>query len=226
MIEFRNILIDSFIYPFKDIRKIAILIIIFLGSFLIVPLFIGFGYLLKIVDHTLQGNDGFPDYGSLSDLLSRGLKFFAINLIYSLLFGLFVMMASLPFVYSVTNHSTLLIINQIISFIISYIINWLFVLGLANMVYNRRFSSGINFSQIFGRIAMFGHKKYSWYILLYSIIIFLIQIPGLIMNLFGDKLPSSAFAILIGWNIIALLYISIVKSRFSGLMYPQKSHVE
>lgn len=226
MMEFRNILVDSFTYPFKDIQKVAILIVIFLGSFLIVPFFIGLGYLFKIVDHALHGNEGFPDYGSIKDLLSRGLKFFGFKLIYSLIFGLFLMMVSLPLTYSVTNHPTMLIINQIIYFIISYLIQWLSILGLANMVYNRRFLSGINFSQIFGRMAMIGHKKYAWYVLVYLIIIFLIQIPGQILNFYGDKLPSGVFAILIVWCIIAAFYISIVGSRFSGLMYPQESQGE
>ncbi len=170
--EFRNILLDSFTYPFKDIKKVAILIIIFLGSFLIVPFFVGVGYLLKIVDHTLQGNDGFPDYGSLRDLLSRGWKYFALSLIYSIITGLFMMMVSVPFIFSITNHTTLLIINQITTFIITYLIQWLFILGLANMVYKQSFFSGINFSQIFGRMAEIGHQKYAWYILIYSIIIY------------------------------------------------------
>ena len=82
----KNILIDSFSYPFKDVKKSLKLFILFLTSFLIIPGIMACGYLLRIINHSAQGIKELPEFDNWKKLLKDGLKFIALFLTFALLF--------------------------------------------------------------------------------------------------------------------------------------------
>ena len=82
--EIGDIINDAVRYPSSDWSKVFILGVIFIASFLIIPIFLAFGYLFRIIKATFAGIDELPDFDDLGDMFIDGLKVFIVGVVYAI----------------------------------------------------------------------------------------------------------------------------------------------
>lgn len=193
-----------------------------MGSFLLVPGIIGYGYALRIIKHSLNGEKGFPDFDNKWELFTKGIDFLVVSAIYGIPSFLvaFLLLNKL-------NISTLTVsliysspINMLIFAVVGFLVGIVFVIGLTNMVYENRFFAAFDFKRIFHLIGMIGWKRYLAYIVVYSLIINLISLLSIIIL---DPLiahSSTFFIVFTIINSIISSYKIVFGSRFKGLIFP------
>ncbi len=102
-----EIISDAVKYPSSEWKKVIILGILFILSFVIIGIFFVLGYFLRILKSTIAGIDELPEFDDWGDMFVDGLKVMVVYIIYLLIpgivivAGVFSSLASL----SVTNTS-------------------------------------------------------------------------------------------------------------------------
>ncbi len=102
-----EIISDAAKYPSSEWKKVIILGILFILSFVIIGIFFVLGYFLRILKSTIAGIDELPEFDDWGDMFVDGLKVMVVYIIYLLIpgivivAGVFSSLASL----SVTNTS-------------------------------------------------------------------------------------------------------------------------
>ena len=220
--KFGELFVDSLKYPLTDLKRLLILFVLFLGSFLLVPGIIGYGYALRIIKHSLNGEKGFPDFDNKWELFTKGIDFLVVSAIYGIPSFLvaFLLLNKL-------NISTLTVsliysspINMLIFAVVGFLVGIVFVIGLTNMVYENRFFAAFDFKRIFHLIGMIGWKRYLAYIVVYTLIINLISLLSIIIL---DPLTAHSSTFFIVFTIINYIissYKIVFGSRFKGLIFP------
>jgi Protein of unknown function (DUF4013) len=222
--NFGEVFVDSLSYPFKDLKKVLILFVLFLGSFLLIPIIIGYGYLLRIIEHSLKGEKGLPDFNNWGELFGNGINYLVVSLVYSIpsLLVTFLLLHKLNFdsIFNSLIFSSPM--NMLIFVLVGFLISFVFIMALANMVYENRFFAAFDFRRIYHLIRMIGWKRYLAYVAGYTLIINLISLPLLIV---AGPHPFSLGALYIIFaviNSILIVYKTVFGSRFKGLIYPLK----
>jgi len=85
---------DAIRYPLNSDDRLATLVIggaLFLLSFLILPIFVVQGYLVRVLRSTVEGDDAAPSFTDWGELFVDGLKLVAVSLVYGIA-------VSIPFV--------------------------------------------------------------------------------------------------------------------------------
>ncbi|CCQ36033.1 DUF4013 family protein [Natronomonas moolapensis 8.8.11] len=78
---------DALAYPRSDgqwLRRLGIGGVVILGSFLLVPLFIFFGYIVRVLRSVTAGQTTPPDFDGIGSLTVDGIKFYGITFAYGL----------------------------------------------------------------------------------------------------------------------------------------------
>ncbi len=222
--NFQEVFIDSLSYPFRDLKRFFILFVLFLGSFLLIPIILAYGYNLRIIKHSLNGEKGFPDFNNKGDLLSKGIDLLVVSIIYAIPNIIVTLVLLQQFnLNSISNNFAFLTfsnpVNITISIVMSFIVSFVYVVALANMVHEDNIRGAFAFKRIFHKIKEIGLKKYTAYLVMYSLILILIGYFSLII-----VTPSLFHGIGIIFGLILTYvfntYLSVFESRFRGLIYP------
>ncbi|MCK9151065.1 DUF4013 domain-containing protein [Methanobacterium alcaliphilum] len=213
---------SSFKFPLKNINRYIGLLLLNLGSILIIPIFLQFGYLLRIIEDTTHGKNELPAFVEWGKMFFDGLKFLSATIIYYILpLSLFVvslsMMNTLP--------SIIAVILVIICFIIFFVLNLVYVTALNNMAYTGNFKAIFDFNKILGLIGDMGWINYFAYIFTAGIIVLIFIAVAQVFSLL--KVYGIAGA-LIGTVVSLLLsnYASIFQYRFIGLLFNKMNKLE
>jgi hypothetical protein len=186
--EIGDIINDAVRYPSSDWSKVFILGVIFIASFLIIPIFLAFGYLFRIIKATFAGIDELPDFDDLGDMFIDGLKVFIVGVVYAIPLILISLIISVIFGIS---HNTAINLGTftgfnvfalatayIIYLIVAIIIGLVEYMAIANMaLYDGDLGAAFKFNEIMDRIARIGWSKY---IIWYVVMILLALVTGLI----------------------------------------------
>jgi hypothetical protein len=78
-----DVISDSLRYPTSSWSKVVILGVLFLFSFFIIPLFLGLGYIFRVIKSSLTGLDELPIFDSWTEMMTDGFKLFLVYLIYT-----------------------------------------------------------------------------------------------------------------------------------------------
>ena len=223
--NFKDVFIDSLSYPFTDLKRFLILIVLFLGSFLVIPVLITRGYTLRIIEHALKGEKGLPNFSNLWELLINGIKLFIINIIYEIPVILITIVLLKQINFNVLSANLFLFspMNMIIFIIIGFLISIVFTIGIANMVYEKySFMAAFDFKQIFNLIKMIGWKKYIAYIVVYAVIINILSLFSMYLIIPHSSNAPFAFygSLILVINYFLSAYRGVFGSRFKGLIYP------
>jgi hypothetical protein len=220
--EIGEIISDALKYPSSDWTKVIILGVIFIASIVIVPIFLGIGYLFRIIKATLAGSDELPDFDEIGDMFVDGLKIFVVGIVYAIPLIIIAAIISLIFGYSqataidtgtITGFGLFAFIaGYIIYIIVAIIIGLIESIAIANMaLYDGELGAAFRFSEVMKRISMIGWGKYIvWYI----IMVLLGFVAGLIAGL--------TFIILIGFILAPLIifpYVSMFGARSLALLF-------
>jgi hypothetical protein len=201
-----DIVSDAVKYPSTDWKKVIILGILFVISFLIVPAFFAMGYTFRALKASIAGSDELPEFDEWGDMFIDGLKVFIVNIAYFIIPFIVIFIgtwASISSMIAVSGAGTvanptiflgLVGITVIIGIMLAIIFGLLALIAIANMaLYDSELGAAFRFSEILERIAMIGWGKYIiWYIVMIVIglvagvivgILNIIPIIGLIIAL-------------------------------------------
>ena len=210
--QLQELLKDALGYPFKDLKRYLILLILFFGFILVIPGILACGYLLRIVEYSSKGMEEHPDFSDIKKLLLDGLKYIIISIIFGIIFYLVSGLILTPF-------SPERALTMIITILISVLVNSFYLMSLAQMAHEGQFKAAFEFKNIINIIQNFGWTRYLLFILVFSLI-------GELMNLFIEILSpylinlgvDTAFG-LIFIPLIFYTYLFIVEARYAGLLY-------
>lgn len=161
----RQISIDSLKYPFTS-SKLFVLFLLNLGYLLIIPGIIAGGYVIRIIESTLEGSEELPEFTDLKKLLIDGLKYIVVAVIY----GIPVLIVSAVIWGLMTNPDTAMNITTIVSLILGFLIDIILLMALANMVQKKTIKGAFQFKRIFSLIKCVSWKKYLTFLIIYTII--------------------------------------------------------
>lgn len=234
--SFKEIASDSLLYPFSDWKRfLNLFILVFLSvvfsQYIIIPIIISLitgGYLIRIIENTLDGKKKLPEFSNMKKLLMDGLRYLIVSIIYGIPIVLVFLILGFNSVLNQTNYILMILV-------VGFLVDIIFLMGLANMVQEKAISGAFQFKKIFKLIKEVGWKKYLIYLLFYTLII---ESISLIMSFFSSGFIflspfdiSMALENLNSYSILGFLilqgitstYILAFDGRLRGLIYPTKS---
>jgi hypothetical protein len=231
----KQITIDSLRYPFTS-SKLFILFLLNLGYFFIIPGIIAGGYVIRIIESTLEGSKELPEFTDLKKLLIDGLKYMVVGFIY----GIPVLIVnSVIWELMANNPDTAMNITAIVSLILFFFIDIFLLMALANMVQEKTIKGAFQFKRIFYLIKCISWKKYLAYLIIFTIITTLLyQIidlaSSMIMFIDMEIIPTTQITMGVpeysDAGIAYLLFVGIINTylaaftgRFIGLIYPRNN---
>ena len=205
---------DSIKYPSRDWKKVIILGLLFVISFLIIPLFLLYGYLFRVIKASLAGVEELPDFEEWGEMLIDGIKLFFVYIIYLLPAIIIALYSIVTFVFALYSFSYLnptTTINPTIlyslvsggvlfglgfSIIYSLIVYPIMAVAIGNMAfYDGEFGSAFRLSEIFSTISEIGWVDLIiWYIAVILVGFALLVIGNLI-----------AVIPILGWFVLMLI---------------------
>lgn len=226
-----DVISDSMRYPSTDWKKVLILGLLFMFSFLLVPLFLLYGYIFRVIKASLAGVEGLPDYEEWGEMLVEGIKLFFVYIIYMLpaiIIGIYSIMLfatsvnTFAYLNPITTIEPTIIYSLIggsavlgIGFVMLYslLIYPIMAVGIGNMAfYNGDLGSAFKLGDIFSTISKIGWVDLLiWYIA--------IIIVGLSIFVAGTLI---AIIPILGWLFITLIvypYLYLFFGRALAWLY-------
>ena len=191
--EIGDIINDAVRYPSSDWSKVFILGVIFVASFLIIPIFLAIGYLFRVIKATFAGIDELPDFDNLGEMFVDGLKVFVVGVAYAI--PLIIISAIISAIFGIHYNSAVnagtftgfnvfaLATAYIIYLVIAIIIGLIEYMAIANMaLYEGDLGAAFKFNEVLDRIARIGWGKYIiWYIVMVVLGLIAALISGLLI---------------------------------------------
>lgn len=206
--------------------------LIFLGIIAIISILLGilaYGYLYKIIESTMNGENNLPKINSYKKMIKKGVKITIIGIIYSLIISvLLIINIKIINISAQSNLGVLGLISSTIFAILSIFIIAIELISITNMIKKEgKLSNAFKFSEIFELISKVGKIRTFGAIIISSFASLIISISGIILLIIILILLTycgvnqQLIQLLIGSIIFALLlsYCSISLSRFYGLVY-------
>ncbi len=222
---------DSYIsYPFSNSKRILGLGLLFCSSvFLIVPaVFVG-GYLIRIIENTIEGNYELPPFENWRGMFVDGLKVAAVVLFFILPgviseFALFVLVQN---GYALINPWMTVGLFMITSmfYISAYVLS---ITAIPRMAYKNQLKAAFEFKMVFDDIRGIGLKKYILSLTGLSIMAaYLILFAGFLHMLFysiGSMISLNVYITDFAANLMIYPLIIASQGRFMGLIYLERFH--
>ena len=216
--NFSDVFVDSLRYPFTDIKKLLTLLLFFLGSVVIIPGIMANGYLLRIIENTFKGSNELPDFDNKNELLGKGLELIVVNLIYSIPTYVFLFVIAPQISILPTFQAVIVLIVAALA--INFVVKIFLVMGIGNLVFEKKFGAAFAFKRILELIKKVGWKKYLAYLVVFTIIL---EIFSFIIGILSSLTAFMGFWSIFGTFFITLVfntYLFAFGSRFKGLIYP------
>lgn len=153
-----------FSYPFSNFSRIAVLGVLFCtGVFLVIPAIFAGGYLLRIIENTINGNYELPPFDDWKKMFFDGLKVAAVIIFYALpgLITELLLFLLLQFNYSLmlSNEFTTIICIIIALFYISaYILS---ITAIPRMAHKGQLKAALDIRMVIKDIKHIGLRKYT-----------------------------------------------------------------
>ncbi len=214
---------DAIRYPSSDWKKVIILGLLFLISFLIIPIFLATGYGFRALKASIAGFDELPEFDEWGEMFVDGLKVFVVHIVYMIVptiiifagvFGSFTMVS--PDTGMITNPTAftgLLGGTVIIGVILAIILGLIETIAIAHMAYNdSELGAAFRFGEILDVISQIGWVDYIiWYIV--------VGIIAAVIGFIGSFISAIP---VIGAIIVVLIitpYIALFWNRALALRY-------
>jgi hypothetical protein len=219
-----DIISDSIKYPSSNWGKVLILGVIMIASILIVPIFLVYGYVFRIIKATLAGLDELPEFDEIGEMFVDGLKIFVVAIVYAIpvwiiawIFG--AIMGGTMTATTTTLDPTMiwaLFLGNIIFVIVAVIIGLIEVMAIANMAYyDGDLGAAFRFSEILDYISRIGWGKYIATYIVIAIVAFIGFLIGMLtmfilIGIILLPLVIAPYITMFGSRAIALLFIDAV----------------
>ena len=228
-----DVISDSLRYPTSDWSKLVILGVLFLISFLIIPIFLVLGYMFRVIKASLAGVDELPAFDEWIEMLVEGLKLFLVYLIYSLpaiIIGIISFISLWSSLTSMTNITQAngtgvtpdmflaifggtALIGLIIAGLYTLLIYPIMAVAIGNMAYyNGELSAAFRFNEIFTIISEIGWVD----LIIWYIVIIMVGIA------IGFIISVIAIIPILGWIFLILIvypYFYLFYARAVAWLY-------
>ena len=213
---------DSFGYPSKSLKRVVVLGISALFSILIIPFFIMFGYALRVIRKSIEGETEPPAFDDLGAMIVDGMKYLVVSIVYFLIPMILMGIGITSVITSETSYdmmggsaSSIAFLTGsglfLLGFLLMLVISVIETIGVANMAHTGKLGAAFRFGEILRIIGSIGWGRYIiWYILL-TIVVLLFVAVGLLMGII-PIVGSLAY-------ILVLAYAIIFQYRATGLIY-------
>lgn len=217
--EIGEIISDAVKYPSSDWKKVLILGVFFILSFIVVGIIFIAGYFLRIVKSTLAGFDELPEFDEWGQMFIDGLKVIVVWIVYMIIplivifIGIFASIASIASIGTITNPAALLGFGvvAIIGFILALIFGLIAYMAIVNMAFYDEIGAAFKFGEVLERISTIGWGKYIvWYIVMIVIGIIGGFIAGII-----NVIPYIGFLIAL---LVVYPYLQMIFARSIALI--------
>lgn len=224
IMDIGEIVSDSIKYPTSDWKKVLILGLLFLISFLIIPIFLVMGYGFRALKASIAGADDLPEFDEWGEMFIDGLKVFVVQFVYFLIPALIIIIGSWASIFALASASTgtftdptafigIISGTVIIGGIVAIILGLIATIALANMAYNdSELGAAFRFSEIMEIISQIGWVDY---IIWYVVIIIISMIIGFIAGILSI-IPILGFLIAI---LVVYPYMQLFFYRALALLY-------
>lgn len=219
---------DAMKYPSRDFKKVIILGLLFLISFLIIPAFLVIGYVFRVIKWSIAGVDELPEFDEWGEMFMDGLKIFVVELVYFIVPSIIMFMgiwASIGSFISISAsesnlapaavYSAFSVMGGllILGVVVALIFGVFFIIGVANMAYyNGELVAAFRFREIMDIIKAIGWVDFIiWYVMM----ILVAMGAGFIATFIG-LIP------ILGWFLIILVlypYLYLLYARAIGLLF-------
>jgi hypothetical protein len=227
-----DVISDSMRYPSSNWTKVIILGVLFLISFLIVPLFLALGYLFRVIKASLAGSEELPEFEEWGEMLIDGIKIFLVNIIYTLpalIISIFLFVTLWSSIWSMSYLSQIsgsaspdifysifggtFLLGIIVAGIYMLVIYPIIAVALGNMAYyDGEFGSAFRLSEIIAIISDIGWVDLIiWYVVVLIVAMVITFIGGII-----GIIP------ILGWIILIFIvypYIYLFYGRSIAWLY-------
>lgn len=220
---------DSYIsYPFSNSKRILGLGLLFcFGIFLIVPAVFAGGYLMRIIENTIEGNYELPPFENWKGMFIDGLKVATVVIFFMLLgliseFALFVLV---QLGYATLNPWLMigLFILTSLFYISAYILS---ITAIPRMAYKNQLKAAFDFKMVLNDIKCIGLKKYALSLTGLSIMAaYLILFAGFLHAIFysvGAMISLNVYITDFTANLMIYPLIIASQGRFMGLVYLER----
>ncbi|AEG19089.1 MAG: DUF4013 domain-containing protein [Methanobacterium paludis] len=219
-----DIISDSIKYPSSNWSKVLILGVILIASILIVPIFLFYGYIFRIIKATLAGLDELPEFDEIGEMFVDGLKIFVVAIVYAIPVWIISMIVGLITGTGMGTTTASLgpamlwavMASNIVLIIIAIIIGLIEVVAIVNMAYyDGEIGAAFRFNEILDKIAQIGWGKY----IVTYIVIAIIGFIGFLIGLL-------TMFVLIGFILLPLViapYIAMFGSRAIAILFANKT---
>ncbi len=203
-----EIISESIRYPTSDWGKVLILGVIIIISFLIVPIFLVYGYLFRILKATLAGLNELPEFDELGEMFVDGLKVFVVGIVYAIPVIIIALIVgaithSGSGVGAVSLSAGFLwaeFLGNLVLIIVGILIGLIEIIAIANMAYyDSDLGAAFRFSEILDHIARIGWGKY---VATYIIIC--------IIGFIGFLIGVATFIIIVGIVLLPLVIMPFI----------------
>lgn len=218
--EIGEIISESIKYPSSNWKKVIILGILVIASVLIIPIFLVYGYVFRIMKASIAGLNELPEFDELGEMFVDGLKIFVVALVYAI--PIWIISAILGAIMGTgmgtpaTSLDPTMIWGALASstvfIIVALIIGLVEIMAILNMAYyDGEIGAAFRFNEILDRIARIGWGKYIVTYIVIAVISFIGFLIGLI-----------TMFVLIGFILLPLIivpYLAMFSSRAMALLF-------
>jgi len=228
-------------YPGSNLKKVIGLGVLIIISFLIIPIFLVYGYNLRVLKATIAGFDELPDFDEWGDMFIDGLKVFVVGIVYMII-PLIVMFTA---IYLINSNLTTGLIIAVIGVILTIIFGLIEQVAIAHMAFNDSLGAAFQIGEILNIISEIGWLKYIIWVIGVAIVflgtlnlalfmVYIILIPVIltlgisaITQIISGAIATAGFIIIL--IILALLlflfvipYLQLFYYRALGRLYTNK----
>ncbi|MDO9044977.1 MAG: DUF4013 domain-containing protein [Methanobacteriaceae archaeon] len=208
--NFKEVFVDSLKFPFISLKPWLILIILFMGSPLVFPFILGFGYLLRIIESSSNGSNEAPKFNAWKLMFKDGLKY---------IIGIMILMMPIGFLMAFgVNLEGNDLLSLISITLVNLVLYYLFIMALSNMAHTKQFKAFFDVRKIFRLIKKLGNGKYFIFVLIFTLMETMITAMVVLPNL-GALEDMFLY-------LFALSYLQIFQSRFAGLVYLKTTEID
>jgi len=189
-----DIVSDAIRYPTSDWKKVIILGILFIISFLIIPVFLVMGYFFRVLKASIAGSDELPEFDEWGEMFVDGLKVFVVQLVYFIIPAIIIIAgtwASIASMMAIQGASGMVAPTAafglmggafIVGLLLMLVIGLIATIAIANMAYyDSEIGAAFRFSEILDKIAKIGWVDYIiWYIVMIIIVVVFGFIAGIL----------------------------------------------
>ena len=234
---------DSLEYSAKDLKTLLILGVTYFLSFLLLPMFLIYGYSYRVtkisVEGMINGNDPLPEFDNVIDMFVDGIKVILVYLVYLLIpFIIFILFAMVSSAIGGYGESVLMAIGSIITVVAILFAYLMSMFGVANMAnYGDSLSKAFDYKEIIDIIKSVGVVRSlgaylgliifaaAIYMIVFFLILFVFGFFGIVTGTLGFDMAAGGIFVagfFIAYFVMLFIvgpYNLILQSRASGLIY-------